>query len=126
MAMYIDPNDITITLDPSVKHITKIACMALSGTIENGILLTGNPACSIVIKSDRVEFGRCMNPELQGRQGFLFPNFYKEYGDIVYRYGPNLKCSFWNKTLDYVGFMASTITAPDNEIFYDLIYPRFS
>lgn len=113
-----------ISLDSSVKHITSVACMALSGTIENGLMLTGYPAASIVIYKDRIDFGKCLNAELNGFTGLIFPNFYKEYGNIVYRFGSNLKCSFFGSTIDYVGAFAPT--TPDNEEIYKLLYPRFS
>ena len=108
--MYIDFNDIVIELDASVRHITSAACMHLSSILENGIVLADNPTPYIKIGKDKIDFG-------------IFPNFYKEYGNIVYRYGSNLKCSFWNKTLDYVGLMPPSV--PDNIQLYNLIYPRF-
>ena len=98
--------------------------MALSGTIENGLMLTGNSDSDIIIFQDKIEFGRCFNPELDGLSGLLFPNFYKEYGNIVYRFGPNLKCSFWSKTIEYIGTFAPT--EPDNNEIYKLLYLRFS
>ena len=104
--MYIDFNDIVIELDASVRHITSAACMHLSSILENGIVLADNPTPYIKIGKDKI-----------------FPNIYKEYGNIVYRYGSNLKCSFWNKTLDYVGLMPPSV--PDNIQLYNLIYPRF-
>lgn len=122
--MYIDLHNIKITLDSSVKHISRTACMALSGTIENGLLLTANPSAAIVIYKDKIDFGRCVNPELNSVSGLVFPNYYKEYGNIIYRFGSNLKCSFFSKTIEYVGAFAPT--SPDNEQFYQLIYPRFS
>lgn len=115
---------IKVRLDSSVKHITQSACMALSGTIENGLMLSANPSAEIVICKDKIEFGRCCNPELLMSSGLIFPNFYKEYNNIVYRFGNNLRCSFFNKTLDYVGTFVPT--SPDNEQIYHLIYPRFS
>lgn len=122
--MYIELDKISISLDSSVKHITKVACMALSGTLENGLLLTANPSATIVIYKDRIDFGQCINPELNSVSGLIFPNFYKEYGKIIYRFGSNLKCSFFGNTIDYVGTLAPT--SPDNELLYQLIYPRFS
>lgn len=122
--MYIDINSLQIRLDSSVKHITKVACMALSGTIENGLMLTCNPNAPIVIFKDRIDFGQCLNPDLSGFSGLIFPNFYKEYNNIVYRFGSNLKCSFWDKSIDYVGIMPPE--TPDNEQLYHIIYPRFS
>ena len=121
--MYFNINNIRISLDPSVKHITKVACMALSGNIENGILLVGDVPNSIVIYKDRIDFGICHNPEYELVSGLIFPNYYKEYNKIIYRFGTNYKCSFWNKTIDYVGVMPPHI--PDNEILFNLIYPRF-
>ena len=122
--MNIDINQITISLDPSVKHITKVACMAISGAIENGLVLTQNPSAHIVIYKDRIDFGHCYNAELSVMSGLIFPNFYKEYGNIIYRYGNNLKCSFFGKELDYVG--AFPPSDPDNIPLYNLIYPKFA
>lgn len=122
--MYLDLNNVDLELDSSVRHITSVACMHLSSILENGIVLTDNPAPHIMIYKDRIDFGVCDNFELLDMSGLIFPNFYKEYGSIVYRYGSNLKCSFWNKTLDYVGLMPPTV--PDNEQLYNLIYPRFA
>lgn len=121
--MYIDFNDIVIELDASVRHITSAACMHLSGILENGIVLANNPTPYIKIGKDKIDFGKSYNPDLIEMSGLICPNFYKEYGNIVYRYGSNLKCSFWNKTLDYVGLMPPSV--PDNIQLYNLIYPRF-
>ncbi len=121
--MYIDLNEISIRLDSSVKHITKVACMALSGTIENGLVISQNPSADIVIYKDRIDFGKCLNSELSHVSGLIFTNFYKEYNNIIYRFGSNLKCSFIGRTIDYVGSLAPT--TPDNEQLYQLIYPRF-
>lgn len=121
--MYIDFDDIVIELDASVRHITSAACMHLSGILENGIVLADNPTPYIKIGKDKLDFGKSYNPDLIEMSGLIFPNFYKEYGNIMYRYGSNLKCSFWNKTLDYVGLMPPSV--PDNIQLYNLIYPRF-
>ena len=121
--MYIDFNDIVIELDASVRHIISAACMHLSSILENGIVLADNPTPYIKIGKDKIDFGKSYNPDLMEMSGLIFPNFYKEYGNIVYRYGSNLKCSFWNKTLDYVGLMPPSV--PDNIQLYNLIYPRF-
>ena len=121
--MYIDFNDIVIELDASVRHITSAACMHLSSILENGIVLADNPTPYIKIGKDKIDFGKSYNPDLMEMSGLIFPNFYKEYGNIVYRYGSNLKCSFWNKTLDYVRLMPPSV--PDNIQLYNLIYPRF-
>lgn len=122
-------DNLNIKLDPSVKHLTKVACMALSGYISGGLLLTNNPAAKIIIYKDRIDFGQCLHSELQGYTGKLSPllpvspNFYKEYANIVYHYGANLKCSIWTKTLDYVGMFAPT--TPDNYDIYKQLYPRY-
>ena len=84
--------------------------MALSGSLENGLLLTANPDANIIIG-------------ISGRLDII-PNFYMEYGNIVYRFGPNLKCSFWGKTIEYTGMLAPT--TPDNNDIFQLIYPRFA
>lgn len=97
--------------------------MAISGSLENGILLSGSESNLITIYSDRIDFGKCLNNDLIEFSGHLFSNFYKEYGNIVYRFGSNLKCSWLSKTIDYKGIMAPT--TPDNETLYHLIYPRF-
>lgn len=122
--MYIDLNQIVVELDSSVRHISSVACMHLSSILENGMVLANNPAPHIKIYKDRIDFGVCNNPELLDISGSVFPNFYKEYGNIIYRYGSNLKYSFWTRTLDYVGIMVPSV--PDNEQLYNLIYPKFS
>lgn len=113
-----------IQLDPSVKHITPVACMVLSGIIENGICLTSNPYPHITIYKDRVDFGKCYNPELDAVSGLIIPFFCKEYGDIIYRYHNNFKLSFWNKTLDYIGVLPPQ--EPDNSTIFELLYPQFA
>ena len=124
--IYVDLNALRINLDSSVKHISRTACMALSGSLENGLLLTANPDANIIIYNNRIEFGRCLRSELAGISGRLdiIPNFYMEYGNIVYRFGPNLKCSFWSKTIEYTGMLAPT--TPDNYDLFQLIYPKFA
>lgn len=98
--------------------------MAISGTLENGILFTGTDMNEIIIYNNRIDFGRCFNPELMNIQGNFFPNFFKEYKNIVYRFGSNYKCSFFTKTIEYVGMMPPTV--PDNQQLFNLIYPRFA
>lgn len=122
--MYIELNQVVVELDSSVRHISSIACMHLSGILENGMVLANNSTPHIKIYKDRIDFGVCYNSELLDISGPVFQNFYKEYGNIIYRYGSNLKCSLWTRTLDYVGIMAPSI--PDNEQLYNLIYPKFS
>lgn len=124
--IYVDLNALRIRLDSSVKQISKVAAMALSGSIENGLLISANSDAEIVIFNNRIEFGKCLRSELAGLSGRLdfIPNFFIEYGNIVYRFGSNLKCSFWGKTIDYVGMLP--LTEPDNYDIYQLIYPRFA
>lgn len=121
--MYININNINIQLDGSVKHITRTACMAISGNLENGLFLTGTDRNLITIYKDRIDFGKTINPELNNIYGHVVGNFYKEYGNIVYRFGTNFKCSLFTKTMDYCGILAPTV--PDNEVLFNLIYPRF-
>lgn len=53
---------INIQLDSSVKSITKVAAMCLSGAIANGIVLAQNENPNIKICKDRIEFGKCYTP----------------------------------------------------------------
>ena len=76
------------------------------------------------LSKDRIDFGRCSNPEIQGMSGNIAPNFYMEYGNVIYRFGSNLKCGWLSKQIDYVGTMAPT--SPDNPEIFNLIYPRFA
>ena len=124
MGMYINLENIKIDLDSSVRHISKVAAMALSGNLENGLLFSGTDSNPIVIYNDRIDFGPCHNPELAGISGLCGPNFYMEYGKVIYRFGSNLKCSFWTKTIEYDGFLAPS--TPDNPQLFALIYPRFA
>lgn len=117
-------NNINISLDSSVHHITKTAAMALSGNLQTGIAFTYNPSPRIVIYKDRIEFGRCLDATAASASGLIFANFYMEYGNVVYRFGSNLKCSFFNRTIDYVGCFPPT--QPDNEELFNMIYPRFA
>lgn len=113
---------INIRLDCSVKSISRTAAYHLSSVIANGIMLSQNS--EIIIYKDHIDFGRCMNPEFQGTSGNIAPNFYMEYGNVIYRFGSNLKCSWFSKQLEYVGCMAPTF--PDNSEIFNLIYPRFA
>ena len=121
--MLINLNNISIVLDASVKHISKTACMALSGVLENGMLLSNNQIVKITIYKDKIDFGLCKNPELSSVSGLIFTNYYKEYGNIVYRFGSNFKCSIFSKTIEYVGVFPPT--KPDNQQIYELLYPKF-
>ena len=115
-------SNINVRLDSSVKSITRTAACHLSSVIANGIMLAQNN--DVVIYKDRIDFGRCSNPEIQGMSGNIAPNFYMEYGNVIYRFGSNLKCGWFSKQIDYVGTMAPT--SPDNPEVFNLIYPRFA
>ena len=113
---------LNIRLDNSVKSISRVAAYHLSSVIANGMMISQNN--DVVIYKDRIDFGRCNNAEFQGVSGNIAPNFYIEYGNIVYRFGSNLKCGWFSKQIDYVGTMAPT--SPDNPEIFNLIYPRFA
>ena len=113
---------IHVKLDSSVKSISRTAAYHLSSTIANGVMLSQNN--DVIIYKDRIDFGKCNNPELQRVSGNIAPNFYMEYGNVVYRFGSNLKCGWFSKQIDYVGAMAPT--SPDNPEIFKLIYPRFA
>ena len=87
--------NINVRLDSSVKSISRTAACHLSSVIANGIMLAQNN--DVVIYKDRIDFGRCSNPEIQGMSGNIAPNFYMEYGNVIYRFGSNLKCGLANK-----------------------------
>lgn len=113
---------INVRLDHSVKSISRTAAYHLSSTIANGVMLSQNN--DVIIYKDRIDFGECNNPEYQGVSGNIAPNFYMEYGNVIYRFGSNLKCGWFSKQIDYVGTMAPT--SPDNSEVFKLIYPRFA
>lgn len=113
---------ISIELDSSVKSISHSAACHLSSVIANGIVLSQNSNATIY--KNRIEFGRCNNPKYQGVSGNIAPNFYIEYGNVVYYFGSNLKCGWLNKRIDYAGSL--TPTTPDNKEIFELIYPRFA
>ena len=117
-------NSIDIQLDSSVKSITEVAAMCLSGAIENGIIISQNTDPSIRICKDRIEFGKCFNPDLYGMAGNIMTNYYLEYGNLVYRFDSAYKHSFLTNKLDYKGIFAPSV--PDNEEIFDMIYPRFA
>lgn len=126
---YIDSLD--ILLDSSVKHITSVAAMCLSGSIENGIVLAQNKNPKIKIYKNKIEFGKCYNPILQGFSGCIYhhipyfgPNFYIEFDNLVYYYDTAYKYSLLSKKLDYKGIFAPSV--PDNAAIYNMIYPKFS
>lgn len=113
---------INIELDDSVKSISHSAACHLSSIIANGITLSQNS--KITIYKNRIEFGCCNNPKYQGVSGNIAPNFYIEYGNVVYYFGPNLKCGWLSKRIDYAGSLTPTV--PDNKEIFELIYPRFA
>ena len=83
-------SNINVRLDSSVKSISRTAAYHLSSVIANGVMLSQNN--DVIIYKDHIDFGRCTNPEIQGMYGVIAPNFYMEYGNVVYRFGSNLKC----------------------------------
>ena len=115
---------IDIQLDSSVKSLTKVAAMCLSGAIENGILITQNENPIIKIYKNKIEFGKCYNLKLQDFSGNLITNYYLEYGNLVYYFDSAYKHSFWTKQLDYQGIFAPSV--PDNIDIFNMIYPRFA
>lgn len=121
-AVEVPIRNINVRLDGSVKSISRTAAYHLSSVIANGIMLSQNN--NIIIYKDRIDFGRCSNPEIQGKSGNIAPNFYIEYGNVIYRFGSNLKCGWLSKQIDYVGTMAPT--SPDNPEIFNLIYPRYA
>ena len=114
-------NPINVRLDSSVKSISRTAAYHLSSVIANGILLSQNN--DVIIYKDHIDFGKCFNSKIQGTSGNIAPNFYMEYGNVIYRFGSNLKCGWFRKQIDYVGTM--TPTSPDAPEILNLIYPRF-
>jgi len=124
-------NSINIQLDSSVKSITEVAAMCISGAIENGIILAQNENPNIKIFKNKIEFGKCYNAMLNGVSGQIYPyipnfgpNFYIEYGNIIYYYDSAYKYSFWGKSLDYQGYFAPSV--PDNMTIFNMIYPKFA
>lgn len=116
---------IKIQLDPSVKSITEVAAMCLSGSIENGIFITQNENPIITIYQNRIEFGKCYNSLLQGVSGnVMLPNFFLEFGNLIYYFDSAYKFSIRSKQLDYQGIFAPNV--PDNESIFNMIYPKFA
>lgn len=113
-------NNIQIKLDSSVKSITRSAAYHLSGVISNGISFSRSN--NITIYKNKIIF-ESKNHQYNGLSGNIAPNFYVEYGNLVYYY-TSIKCSMFKKTLEYVGMFEPT--QPDNEYIFNLIYPRFS
>lgn len=115
---------IDIRLDSSVHSVTKVAAMCLSGSIANGIVIAQNPNPVITIFKNKIEFGKCLNPDLMGINGAIATNFFIEFGKLVYYYDSAYKISFWNKTLDYKGMFAPSV--PDDVKIFNMIYPKFA
>lgn len=122
--MYSDFDNLDITVDSSVKNITRSACMYLSEAIENGIMLSENPTANIVIYDDHIDFGMCMNPSVEMMNEAYFPNFYIENDNIVYRIAGNSNCEVVNNTIDYVGDTAP-VTSDDSQVF-NKIYSQYA
>lgn len=117
------PVSAKIQLHSSVNSITRVAAYHLSGSIENGLKLANSNQATIY--NDHIDFGKCNNPIYKGqRSGNIAPNFFVEFGKVVYRFGGNLKCGMLNKQIDFCGFLPPT--CPDNESIFNLIYPRFA
>lgn len=122
--MYSKFDNLDITVDSSIKKITRKACMYLSEAIENGIMLSENPTANIVIYDDRIDFGMCLNPTMDMMNDAYFPNFYEENGNIVYRFAGNACCDVEDQTINYVGH-TDPITADDNKVF-NMIYSKYA
>ena len=67
---------IDIKLDETVRSLTKIAAMYLSGSIANGIVLAQNENPNIKIYKNKIEFGKCYNPEFLGFSGNIMTNYF--------------------------------------------------
>lgn len=113
-------NNIRIRLDNSVKSITETAAFHLSGVISNGISFSRST--NITIYKNKIIF-ESMNDRFNGVAGNIAPNFYVEYGNLVYYY-TNIKCTLFRNKLEYVGPHGPT--RPDDEYIFKLLYPRFS
>lgn len=50
----------------SEGNLTKTAAMAISGSLENGLLFSGTDRNIITIYKDRINFGKSINPDLKG------------------------------------------------------------
>ena len=122
--MYSKFDNLDITVDSSIKKITRKACMYLSEAIENGIMLSENPTANIVIYDDRIDFGMCLNPTMDMMNAAYFPNFYEENGNIVCRLLLETKKEVEDQTINYVGH-TDPITADDNKVF-NMIYSKYA
>lgn len=122
-SMYDQLDNLNITIDKSVKSITRAACMYLSLAIEYGILLTENPTARIVIYDDHIDFGVSMNPMLDMINGALLPHFYKENNRVVYRFIGDAKCEVNDQVIDYVG--NDCIEANEESHVFQQMYTKY-
>lgn len=122
--MYNKLDNLEITVDPSVKRITRSACKYLSEAIESGITLSENPTANIVIYDDHIDFGMCLNPTIDMMNDMYFPNFYVENDNVVYRFEGNAKCEVKDNTIDYVG--GDALMASDDDSVFNKIYSKYA
>lgn len=122
-SMYDQLDNLNITIDKSVKSITRAACMYLSLAIEYGILLTENPTARIVIYDDHIDFGVSMNPMMDMINGALLPHFYKENTRVVYRFIGDAKCEVNDQVIDYVG--NDCIEANEESQVFQQMYTKY-
>lgn len=87
-----------IKLDSNVRGITQVACMHISGVIQNLMAQTG--------KDELIIFPN----KIVCRKGWL--------SSVNYNFGSNLCCV--NGVIDYVGF--NQPIEPDNQMIYDELY----
>ena len=121
--MYEQLLNLNITIDKSVKSITRAACMYLSLAIEYGIMLTENPTAHIVIYDDRIDFGTSMNPMMDMLNGALLPHFFKENNRIIYRINSDGKCKVTDQIIDYVG--NDCIEANEDSHVFQQMYTKY-
>lgn len=121
--MYEQLLNLNITIDKSVKSITRAACMYLSLAIEYGIMLTENPTAHIVIYDDRIDFGTSMNPMMDMLNGALLPHFFKENNRIIYRINSDGKCKVTDQIIDYVG--NDCIEANEDSHMFQQMYTKY-
>ena len=107
-----------------MNSLINLAVRCIYDTIQNGLYVTPDECTNIKIYKNKIEFGKCYNPMYQGVSGNIFPNFFLEFGNLVYYFNDSYKCSMFNKQLDYKGAFAPSV--PDNEQIFNMIYPRFA
>ena len=111
-SMYDQLENLNITIDKSVKSITRAACMYLSLAIEYGVLLTENPTARIVIYDDRIDFGVSMNPMMD-----MINN------RVLYRFIGDAKCEVNDQVIDYVG--NDCIEANEESHVFQQMYTKY-